>query len=158
TQKYFLLTAGVILIGLLAFGYETVLSAGTAIADGYAVLTGDANPPGAVLADIDRLRQPIQETVTSRLDELIPAPEGKATNPGVKVLTDAWETSQVSAATVETAKGRLAEIRAFYAASMDRSCECWSPIEGGQHAVATSWILISHAELGIAVEPAVLTK
>jgi hypothetical protein len=62
---------------------------------------------------------------------------------GRKVL-DAWAVAQMMATPGGDAAGERRVFDTILPAALDPACECWTPVDGGQHAVATAWIILAH--------------
>jgi hypothetical protein len=71
-------------------------------------------------------------------------------------ISDPWAAAQLMA----TPGGDTAVERRVFdgilPAGFDSQCQCWAPVDGGQHAVATAWIILAHVARHRLVAPNVI--
>lgn len=69
---------------------------------------------------------------------------------------DSWVLGQdIASSDVPEAAQRRA-FDTIFPAALNKACTCWSPVDGGQHAAATAWVLLAHARTGHKVDPTVI--
>jgi hypothetical protein len=134
-----------VLILVVALNYRTIgrgfeMAAGTV----YALETARPFTPDFAQAFTERVGL-LKDTLSNQVASYVE-----------KKTTDAWALGQMMSSSDSNAPLESRVFETLLPAAFDAKCECWNPVDGGQHAVATAWIILAHVAKGRPIEPAVI--